>query len=113
VVKNIGLFAEEFDVLMEISESGTPVYSQTRHVVGLEPGEGLLVSFPAYFPNNGNYYELRATTLLPVDEDPSNDAGDKPGQYLYPVPRTAWIDVHQRRQPHVRRGGLVPRRLLR
>lgn len=85
VVENIGQNTESFDVLMEISESGTPVYSQTVAVAALAVGDDTTVDFPGLTLNAGQYYDLVATTLLAGDMDPSNDtAAGRSNTYTRP-----------------------------
>ncbi len=73
VVSNVGLNPEAFDVLVEISESSLPFYSETMTVTGLMPGTEVTVDFPSVTVNAGNFYPITVTTLLPGDEDPAND----------------------------------------
>jgi len=73
VVENFGLGTEDFDVTLEISESGSPVYSEVVAVTGLAPGYQATLDFPAYTIQPGNYYDLAATTALAGDADPGND----------------------------------------
>jgi hypothetical protein len=73
VVKNVGLNTESFDVMMEIAEAGTPVYSETASVAALAPGDEATVDFPGFVVGEGLYYEPLATTLLTGDQDATND----------------------------------------
>ncbi len=73
-VKNVGLNSESFDVLFEILDGGTTVYSETAGVSGLAVGAEATVDFPSFIPDEGLFYTTVLTTQLTGDEDDSNDS---------------------------------------
>ncbi len=74
-VENFGQAGETFDVELLISESGSPIYSETLSVSNLAFGAQSQIDFPDFTPAAGQYYDLSATTQLAIDTDPSNDTG--------------------------------------
>ncbi len=72
-IYNNGTEDAELDVTMQIFESGTEVYSESLHIVGLASDETLPVSFPQFTVTEGNLIELRCTTYMDGDQIPAND----------------------------------------
>lgn len=73
VVKNVGTNVETFDVLYEIFEGATPVYSEIASASGLAPDAETTVTFPAFTPVGDVVYTTVMTTQLAGDMDTSND----------------------------------------
>lgn len=86
VVQNIGEVPETFDVVCNITVSGTPAYTQTQTVTALAPGVVREVLFPSFTVPGGNYLEIVAETHLLGDTDPTNDRRSC-FDYAYTQPR--------------------------
>ena len=73
-VRNAGSSAET-NVLVHcrILQNSTELYSQTQTIASLSPFAAQVVVFPAWTPPAAGDYTFEFTTLLPGDEDPSND----------------------------------------
>ena len=90
VVKNLGLNTESFDVLYEIFDGATLLYSETGSVAGLAPGMEATVDFAPYTPAAGLYFTTVLTTLLAGDEDTGNDVLTA-GFDTYPIGHTPLV----------------------
>jgi len=74
VAYNNGTDAADFDVTLEILESGNVVYTESQTVTGLASDSTQNVTFPDFTVNGGHLIELRATTSMDGDEIPANDS---------------------------------------
>ncbi len=74
VVKNVGLNEETFNVLYEIFDEGSLVYSELSIVENLAMGAETTVNFPDFTPDAGLYYTTVFNTQLEGDEELSNDS---------------------------------------
>ncbi|MEZ4398169.1 MAG: choice-of-anchor J domain-containing protein [Candidatus Krumholzibacteriia bacterium] len=75
-VLNRGTNAEDFDLVLQIEESGALVYQETQSL-HLEIGEGQDVSFPDFLVAAGNYYRLHAEAQLASEEHPEDNVLDR------------------------------------
>ncbi len=69
IVKNYGLNPESFAIKLTIGEN----YSHVQNITSLNPGDSVLISFPACTLRIRNYNAYKCTTLLAQDERPAND----------------------------------------
>jgi len=73
-VKNFGTSTETFDVIYEIYDATTLIYSDTQTVSNILPDNTTQVSFTQYTFNTSSLdYRVIAYTLLSVDQNPTND----------------------------------------
>jgi hypothetical protein len=75
-VENPGLNLETFDVEFLIEDTfGVPVYTDTQTVSNLAIGDSVQVNFTNWVTGNeGTFFDLTATVLLPTDQNPFNDS---------------------------------------
>ena len=71
-VRNYGLEIVSFDVMLEILDANNVVFSSTIPVENLAYGEEIVVEFETWTAIEGSY-TARVTTLLPNEENTSND----------------------------------------
>ncbi|MBN2538106.1 T9SS type A sorting domain-containing protein [candidate division WOR-3 bacterium] len=73
-VVNLGLLAQgDIQVFLAIDSAGTIVYSESRVVAGLEPGQIELLVFPGWQAGGASEYRFVAWTVLVGDEHAGND----------------------------------------
>ncbi len=72
-VYNNGTETADFDVILEILESGNVVYTETQAITGLASDATQSLSFSDFTVSSGHLIELRATTDMEGDEIPAND----------------------------------------
>ena len=82
---NNGGDPETYDVILEILESGTSVYSETMSIVDHVSGGYRTVNFPAHTVAAGKLIELKVTSLL-EDDVPANNT-----MYRY---NESWTGAH-------------------
>jgi len=93
-VENLGKMSEDFELLVAIAESGTPVYTQTLPM-HLEVGAEETVDLPSFYALGGNYYRLHAEALLPTDQAPADNARDaKCSSYTLPHVPLGWFHTN-------------------
>ncbi|MCD6160815.1 MAG: hypothetical protein J7K40_00185 [candidate division Zixibacteria bacterium] len=91
-VKNYGLLAQSFDVNVTITGDVLgEVYNHTVNVANLDPDASLAVAFPVFVEPQVDIYTIDAATLLPADENTSNDAKSK-ATYANTVVDHRWDD---------------------
>jgi hypothetical protein len=75
LVKNEGSYSESFDVKCEIYDhNNTLLFSDTQNVANLLVNEGTWVNFnPLIFYDWDKLYQVKIVTLLPDDEDSTNN----------------------------------------
>ena len=71
---NNGTETADFEVTLEILESGNVVYTESQMVTGLASDTTQNLSFPDFTVTAGNLIELRATTNMDGDQIPANDS---------------------------------------
>ena len=88
-VRNQGTLAEtDVPVRLVIALGGNPVYDQTVVVPVIESLRDAVVTFPNFTFTTVGQYRFTFTTLLPGDQDPSNDQKE---QLVQVSP--SWVDV--------------------
>ncbi|MEN8225311.1 MAG: T9SS type A sorting domain-containing protein [Bacteroidota bacterium] len=76
IVRNAGLNAETFDVVLEIYDEATDelLFTDTQNASSLDPGMESTIVFANYtLPYENALYQIDVYTDLPGDMDPSND----------------------------------------
>ena len=73
-VRNNGTDTETFDVVVLIMAGIDTVYADTQNVASLAGGQVRTVVFANWTPLlYGQQYDVKAKTLLPIDQNPNND----------------------------------------
>lgn len=75
-VRNNGVAAATFDVLLEIDNGTDVVFSSTQTVIDLASGETTTVNFEPWASSAAGGFTATVTTLLSGDENPDNDVID-------------------------------------
>ncbi len=81
MVKNFGITVANFDVLLEIKQDGTTVFSDTQNITDLAALEDQMVTFDSWTSQIGTY-EVTVTTQLAGDENSDNDMMNAPMQVI-------------------------------
>jgi hypothetical protein len=92
VVRNYGMFQENFFVKCRILRGVTPVYFDSAGVSALNPGETTVVVLPAWNATEG-HYTVRCSCDVPGDANPSNDWMEKSFVVVKPQIPPGWLEV--------------------